>query len=37
MEIMEVGKKPEGGSGTPEKGEDQKPKNAITNYFSKKT
>lgn len=34
MEIMEVGKKPEGG--TPKKGGEAKPGNTITNYFGKK-
>lgn len=35
MEIMEVGKKPEGG--TPKKGGEAKPGNTITNYFVKRT
>lgn len=37
MAIMEVGKKPEGGSGTPKKpGKEAKPDNTIMNYFGKK-
>lgn len=35
LEVMEVGKKPEGTS--PKKTKEQKPGNAITNYFAKKT